>query len=297
MKISHLIVALLVLGIGGTGVYYSLEQQKIMKLLVATHGGVNDSAGLRKSAETVDAERAPVTAECQDALKAAGDELKLMQVARTQRNESEVVLNQTKDTLRQKQKDLAEVEEDVKEMKERITNLQKRLAALREQIQRSVPCDWDDDASLVETVEKLKAFVQEQIEANKAREKEFAEKQVVRKAAIEKLSGLLVELNKISIINEEFFDNYCKNDDEFVITAVNPQWKFVVFRVPENSRLVAGDTTPLIVKRDGRKLVRLRIVNITPNNEVTAEYDPAEMPAGVTPQPGDVVFREKPLGS
>lgn len=294
MKISHLIIALLVLAIGCAGVYYSLEQQKIMKLLIAAHGGDSTSSigatGLRKTLTDVASESEPISSSRKEALDRAAKSLDKMILDREQRNRSKSELDNKKSELASKQDELAAAEKKVQEMNEKIT-------ALCSKIKTQIPGDWEDASGLVETMEKLKNLVQEQSEINTQRKAEYAEKQVLRTAAIEKVSGQMVDLNKIAAINEEFFDNYCKNDDEFTISAVNTNWKFVVFRVPENSGLVAGDTTPVIVKRDGVKIARLRIVNISANNVVIAEYDPASMPAGVSLQVGDRVFREKPLGS
>ena len=74
------------------------------------------------------------------------------------------------------------------------------------------------------------------------------------------------------------------------------RWRFVAFKVGADSGLVAGDSTPLLVKRGAVEVVRLRIVSVS-NGMVVAVFDPATLKPGVRPQVGDRVFRQKPIGS
>ena len=87
-----------------------------------------------------------------------------------------------------------------------------------------------------------------------------------------------------------------KNGDEFALLAVDMRWRFVAFKVGTDSGLVAGDSTPLLVKRGPIEVVKLRIVSIS-NGMAVAEFDPATLKPGVRPQVGDLVFRQKPIGS
>ena len=118
----------------------------------------------------------------------------------------------------------------------------------------------------------------------------------MREAATEKLAKEKVELNRINGINDRFFKDYMKNGDEFALLAVDMRWRFVAFKVGTDSGLVAGDSTPLLVKRGPVEVVKLRIISIK-DGMVTAEFDPKTLAPGVRPQVGDLVFRQKPLGS
>ena len=70
----------------------------------------------------------------------------------------------------------------------------------------------------------------------------------------------------------------------------------MVFNVGPESGLIAGDATPLLVKRGDVVVAPLRIVTIS-KGMVVAEYDPKQLVPGVRPEVGDRVFRVKPLGN
>ena len=96
--------------------------------------------------------------------------------------------------------------------------------------------------------------------------------------------------------NDRFLEAYRRNGDEYTVAAVNPRWRFVVFNAGGNSGFFPGDTTPLLVQRDGIAIATLRIVSVS-GGQVVAEYDEDSLPRGVSIEVGDRVLRKVPVGS
>lgn len=292
MKKSQLIAAILVIALGGAGIFFAQKQNATMNLLVATHGGgslVDDmsATGLRKFSRELVAE--DISAQRAAALEKADKALMQMKADRSARDNSRSILESSQATL-------SEAQASLEGLKSQIAEVEKNIAALMVKLKDLMPDSFGSESEVAAAMEKLKEVAAEQAEEREKLEAELKEKQTIREALVQKVAGLQVDLNKVAMVNEEFFDNYSQNDDEYTIVAVNPNWKFVVFKAPANSRLVPGDSTPLIVKRGGVKLASLRVVS---NNggQIVAEYDPKQLPAGIALQVGDKVFRMKPLGS
>ena len=126
--------------------------------------------------------------------------------------------------------------------------------------------------------------------------KDLEEKAVVRESATKKVAKAQAELDRMTEINNQFYRTYTKNSDEFSILAVDPRWKFVVFNAGKDSGIVAGTTTPMLVKRGSEPVITLRVVSVS-GGQVIAEYDADQLPKGLQLEVGDKVFRQKPLGS
>ncbi len=293
MKVSQLVISLLVLLMGVGLIMYSADQQQVMDVLVATHGGGPqvadaDATGLRKLNSDLDAEVARISGERSAAIEATEGARVEMRDARDKRNDAEAKLAADK----------AE-NEDLKLKVESATKTAVQLrdtynAALSKlKAEGSLDADTSDLGALVEAV---KAVVDRENARKKDLETQLEEEKVVREAATEKLAKEKVELNRINGINDRFFKDYMKNGDEFALLAVDMRWRFVAFKVGADSGLVAGDSTPLLVKRGPVEVVKLRIISIK-DGMVTAEFDPKTLAPGVRPQVGDLVFRQKPLGS
>ncbi len=293
MKVSQLVISLLVLLMGVGLIMYSADQQQVMDVLVATHGGGPqvadaDATGLRKLNSDLDAEVARISGERSAAIEATEGARVEMRDARDKRNDAEAKLAADK----------AENEE----LKVKVDSATKTAVQLRDTFNEalsklksegSLDADTSDLGALVEAV---KAVVDRENARKKDLETQLEEEKVVREAATEKLAKEKVELNRINGINDRFFKDYMKNGDEFALLAVDMRWRFVAFKVGADSGLVAGDTTPLLVKRGPVEVVKLRIISIK-DGMVTAEFDPKTLAPGVRPQVGDLVFRQKPLGS
>lgn len=293
MKVSQLVISLLVLLMGVGLIMYSADQQQVMDVLVATHGGGPqvadaDATGLRKLNSDLDAEVARISGERSAAIEATEGARVEMRDARDKRNDAEAKLAADK----AENEDLkVKVESATKTTVQLRDTYNAALAKLKSE--GSLDADTSDLGALVEAV---KAVVDRENARKKDLETQLEEEKVVRAAATEKLAKEKVELNRINGINDRFFKDYMKNGDEFALLAVDMRWRFVAFKVGADSGLVAGDSTPLLVKRGPVEVVKLRIISIK-DGMVTAEFDPKTLAPGVRPQVGDLVFRQKPLGS
>ncbi len=292
MKISQLIIVLIVAGLGVAGIKYSLDQKTIMDLLVTTHGGgalVSDSeaTGLRQANRTLDGEASTASSERADAVKASDSARLEMRDHRDKRDDSKAQLARDKD-------ELASWENKVKQAEARVEQIKAEYQAAVAELQQDLP-DIGDEADLASAMEKLKSVVEQEKERNQTLTTDLEGKVADREAATEKVAGETAELARVVAINDRFFSDYHKNKEEFIIDAVDPRWNLVVFSVGKDSGLVAGDTTPILVKRGDTLIARLRITNVV-GTQVTAEYEPSQLPAGVNLQVGDKVFREKPVG-
>ncbi len=294
MKISQLLASILVLLAGGAAIMYSADQQKVMDVVIAVHGGgqqvdASSATGLRKLNQDLDAERGTVSAERAAAVKGAEAARVEMRDSQVKRDEAQTKLDEHKDSL-------DGVRRKVDAMKKSVEELRSSLDAALAQIKASAALDVGADA----TPEAVLASIRAIVEREQKRTEEITEKlndwQAARTAATEKLAKEKVELNRLTAINDKFFTDYSKNDDEYPLLAVDSRWKFVVFNVGPDSGLIAGDATPLLVKRGDVVVAPLRIVTIS-KGMVVAEYDPKQLQPGVRPEVGDRVFRVKPLGN
>lgn len=293
MKVSQLVISILALLMGVGLVMYSADQQKVMEVLTATHGGGSqvadaDATGLRKLNSDLDAEVARISGERAAAIEATEGARVEMRDARDKRNDAVAKL----DADKAENEDLkTQVEAAVKAAEQLRDTYNAALAKLK--ADGALDADTTDLGALVEAIKEV---VDRENARKKDLETQLEEEKMVREAATEKLAKEKVELNRITGINERFFKDYMKNGDEFALLAVDMRWRFVAFKVGADSGLVAGDTTPLLVKRGPVEVVKLRIISIK-DGMVTAEFDPKTLAPGVRPQVGDMVFRQKPLGS
>ncbi len=293
MKVSQLVISILALLMGVGLVMYSADQQKVMEVLTATHGGGSqvadaDATGLRKLNSDLDAEVARISGERAAAIEATEGARVEMRDARDKRNDAVAKL----DADKAENEDLkTQVEAAIKAVEQLRDTYNAALAKLK--ADGALNADTTDLGALVEAVKEV---VDRENARKKDLETQLEEEKMVREAATEKLAKEKVELNRITGINERFFKDYMKNGDEFALLAVDMRWRFVAFKVGADSGLVAGDTTPLLVKRGPVEVVKLRIISIK-DGMVTAEFDPKTLAPGVRPQVGDMVFRQKPLGS
>ncbi len=293
MKISQLIIVVILAGLGVMGIKYTLDQGKTMNLLIAAHGGGPliedaDATGLRK-------EKAALTLEASTAATQRADAVKASESARIEMTD---MRNKRDDAKAQLDADTAERDEWV----EKVKPAKRKLALLKEEYEKAaaelknipeLAGDTEDMSTIIESLREIVANAKEQ---QKKLSEELEGKKQVTAEATEKVARETVEFERVKAINDRFFSNYNKNKDEYPILAVDNRWNFVVFNVGKESGLVAGDTTPMLVKRNGTLLVKLRIVSVT-GGQVIAEYDPQQLPAGVRLEAGDLAFREKPLGS
>ena len=294
MKISQLLVSILVLLAGGAAIMYTADQQKVMDIVIATHGGgqqvdASSATGLRKLNQDLDAERGTGSSERAAAVKAT-------EAARVEMRDSQVKRDEAQGKLDGHKGELNSVRSKVEAMNKSVEELRASLESALADLKTSASLDVGSDASAEAVLESIRGIV----EKEQKRTEEITEKlndwQAARTAATEKLAKEKVELNRLTAINDKFFTDYSKNDDEYPLLAADSRWKFVVFIVGPESGLIAGDATPLLVKRGDVVVAPLRIVTIS-KGMVVAEYDPKQLVPGVRPEVGDRVFRVKPLGN
>ena len=293
MKISQLLASILMLAAGGAAIMYSADQQKVMDVLIAAHGGgqqvdASSATGLRKMTQDLDAERGTVASERAAAVKAVEANRIEMRDSNTKRDEAQAKLDADK-------AELQTVRSKVEAMNESVEKVRVAFNTAVAELKNSEALSVDASADFATVLESIKGVVEREEKRTQEINERLNDWQAARAAATEKLAREKVELNRLTAINDKFFTDYTKNDDEFPVLAVDARWKFVVFNVGPDSGLVAGDANPLLVKRGDEVITALRIVTISKGMAV-AEYDPAKIPAGIRPELGDRVFRVQPLG-
>lgn len=289
MKIVPLTSIILVLGLGIFGYTLCSDQAATMNLAVGASGGSADTepSGLRQTNKDLEIEVATISKERSDSLKQQKDAFVMMQRAVEERDTAERKLADNKESL-------AEWEEKLKEAQARVEEVQKEREAILATL-RTMPA-LGADIDLATAVEKLASVVENEKKMEKQLNQDLEEKTEVRKSATEKVAKEQAELDRLTAINDQFFKDYTKNADEYSILAVDPRWKFVVFNAGKDSGIVAGGSTPMLVKRGSEPIITLRVVSVS-GGQVIAEYDAEQLPKGVQLEVGDKVFRQKPLGS
>lgn len=294
MKISQLLVSILVLLAGGAAIMYSADQQKVMDVVIAVHGGgqqvdASSASGLRKLNQDLDAERGSVASERAAAVKTVEANRVEMRDSLTKRDEAQTKLDGHK-------AELSDVRAKVDAMNESVEKVRVAFNAALAEMKNSEALSVDASADFATVLESIKGVVEREEKRTEEINERLNDWQSARAAATEKLAKEKVELNRLTAINDKFFNDYSKNDDEFPLLAVDARWKFVVFNVGPDSGLIAGDANPLLVKRGNEVITKLRIVTIS-KGMVVAEYDPAQLRPGIRPELGDRVFRDEPMGN
>lgn len=294
MKISQLLASILMLAAGGAAIMYSADQQKVMDVLIAAHGGgqqvdASSATGLRKMNQDLDAERGTVASERAAAVKVVEANRVEMRDSNTRRDEAQAKLDADK-------AELQSVRSQVEAMTESVEKVRVAFNTALAELKNTEALSVDASADFATVLESIKGVVEREEKRTQEITERLNDWQAARAAATEKLAREKVELNRLTAINDKFFTDYTKNDDEFPVLAVDARWKFVVFNVGPDSGLVAGDANPMLVKRGDEVITALRIVTISKGMAV-AEFDPAKLPAGIRPELGDRVFRVQPLGN
>ena len=289
MKIAPLIAVVATLGLGIAGWMYSNQQQTTMKLVIGATGGPDGTAGLKAVNSTLDGRVASLSGERKKALEASAEAHTLMQRSAEELAEAEAELARQVAA----RDEMAEKLDDAKARQEEIMKEVEALLAFF----RSLPApEMASVSDLTEAVARFEETVNTEKERSQTLTAELEEKTTVREAAVKKVGQETAELARLDGINRRFEEEYRKNDDEFIIMAVDRRFRFVVFSAAKDSGIVAGDTAPLLVKRDGKMIAKLRVLSIG-DGQVVAEFSPEEIPAGVSIEIGDRVFLQKPIGS
>lgn len=292
MKISQLVLVLLVLCLGGAGLYYSLEQQKEYELIVALHGGGPqiedaDAQGLRKESKALTSTQATLAESRSNALA----EAKAVKITmRDMRATSE----ETGRQLDEANKEIAAQERRYTAAQEKLKKIADSIAAAAEQASQS-SLKIEPDASLPDIVEAIKQEVTRLTNEQKELAAEKEDLTTLLAAAREKVAKEEVELANLRKQAADTRKRFIENEDEYSVAAVDNRWNFVVINVGPNSSLGVGDDNQLLVTRDGNSIARLRIVSID-GGQVVADFDPAQLKKGQRIEIGDRAIRVKPFG-
>ncbi len=289
MKIKALLIILATLGLGVAGWMYSAQQQATMKLVIGATGGTDGTAGLKAVNQTLDGRMAALSGERKKALEASDEAHTLMQRSAEELSEAEAELGRQVAAR-------DEMAERLEDAKKRQVEIQAEVDALLAFF-RSLPApEMANVSDLTEAVTRFEETVNTEKERSQTLTQDLEEKTTVREAAVKKVTEETTELARLDGINRRFEEEYRKNDDEFTIMAIDTRFRFVVFSAGKDSGLVASDAAPLLVKRNGEMVAKLRVLSIQ-SGQVVAEYLPEELAPGVTLEVGDRVFLQKPIGS
>lgn len=292
MKISQLALVLLVLCLGGAGLYYSLEQQKEYELIVALHGGGPqiddaDAQGLRKESKALTSTQATLAESRSKALA----EAKASKVAmRDMRATSE----ETNRQLEEANREIAVQEKRYLAAQEKLKKIADTIAAAAEQASQS-SLKIEPDATLPQIVETIKQEVTRLMTEQKELAAEKEDLATLLAAARDKVAKEQVELANLLKQADDARKLLAENADEYSVAAVDNRWNFVVINIGPNSSLGVGDDNQLIVKRDGDSIARLRVVSID-GGQVVADFDPTQLKKGQRIEIGDRAIRAKPFG-
>ena len=287
MKIVTYILLGCVVVLAGLCWNYASNQETTVRLLVGARSGFSsDPAGMVQVNKELVTEAATIAKGRSEALKSnessQAEALNAVEKLEAARRVVEGHKSQLEE-FEARNAEAAKNHDALAEQKEQL------LAALQ-----SVP--GLENADVETAAEALRSKVQESSEEiaklNAQKEKLVEQHKELNKD----VSDAEVEFNTKKDQNEKFIETYRKNDDEYTIAAVNPQWRFVVFNADKNSGFFSGDTTPLLVQRNGVAIATLRVVSVS-GGQVIAEYDEKSLPSGVTIEVGDQVLRKTPIGS
>ena len=287
MKIVTYVLLGCVVVLALIGYHYASTQKATVRMLVGARAGFSeDPAGMELTNKNLITEAATVAKARSDALK-----------ANTSRQaEAANAMEKRDDARSSAEKHKAEMESATARSEEAAAH-QEELAKQKEELiaqLQSVP--GLENADTENAVDALHDVVQENSEAIAKLDEQSKKLVSQRKGLNDDEAAATATFNTKKEANDRFTEQYRDNDVEYTIAAVNPQWHFVVFNASENSGFYPGDTTPLLVRRNGVAIATLRIVSVS-GGQVVAEYNEKELPLGVMPEVGDMVLRKVPMGS
>lgn len=287
MKILPVVLSVTVLGLSVGAWYYSDQQQSIMNMAVKVSGGAAEQDGMSAIVSSAKTEVSEASVAASEAAK--GAEAQYLQLtgpgaAIEKRQAAERKLQEDTDyrdgmaaELKTTQANHAAAQAEAEAM----------LATMRELE------DLASVSSLSEAVETFQTIVEDAKEKKQELTNEHESLVTAREAATKKVADETTELARLDKINRDFEANYRKNEREYVVNSIDAGRSIITFFVPKDSGLVAGDSTPLIVKRNNTTVATLRVESIK-NGEVVAKYTNV---GRYKIQKGDNIIHEKPHGS
>jgi len=260
-------LALAILASGGAA-FFSYNQSSKLKEVIATRTQTDeetDSVGrtLAKIEKEGDAEKAKIReanvkkdeiAQSVSALKSAGSSLK---------------------------RETATLEADLKTQESELGEMNKAIEEINGLV-KSLGADV--------TIDNLASKIQEMQDNKRTKETKLEETKTLAEAAAKAAAESRAEQDRLVKRKLERASSIRRNATESVITAVNPEWGFVVVGAGSNSGF--KPQTALLVERDGRYIGKIIPSSVEPTQTI-AEIDNASLSTGVRLQPGDRVILGK----
>lgn len=294
MKITHIALVSLVMLLSFAGIKYSMDQQKVMTLIVNTHGGGSlkkTGAGLIQANKELDIEINEIAQQRANAVKVSDEKRLIMADKHTKCDDSQAVLATKVEALAIAETNQQEAEARLTELND---NYNKAIAELKHGVGDRLR-EFADEENVSVFIDALSTFVQEEQAKLAALNTTLDEREVLRLAIIERLAASDTKAKELEAMDAKFRAEYARNANEYVIDAINTRWHFIVFTASENAQLIPGDTIPLLAKRGDVALNKLRIQKVN-GRQIIAAYNPADVPAGLSIQVGDRVYRKYPIG-
>lgn len=261
-------LALAILAAGGAAVFSFMEKTKISEVLAKRHQAEDEtqtvSAKIAKSEKAIEAEQGKLSElaakkETADqglsALRSSGSSLK-----------REITALDAE--LKTQEAEIAQLNKTIEELSGLVTGLGEGV-----------------------TIDNLASKIQELNEQKQAKETKLEETKTLAEGAAKAAAASRAESDSLNKRIQDRNASVRFNASESVITAVNPDWGFVVIGAGSNSGF--KPKSALLVQRDGRLIGKV-IPSSVERTQTIAEIDGNSLATGVRLQPGDRVIIATP---
>lgn len=269
MKAILYVVAILILG---GAAYFTLEhKRKFVEVDAVRVKAVSDNKAVSANADAKEAE-----------LKKVNEEIAIKAQKREEVSQAlEIIKNTGKDI----QSELAGIEDTLKVQDEEFAELE----TARKQV-ATILNDLGGNLSLENLGDKIKEIDDEL----KGKQAELEELETNITTAENKLTNTRAEIERLVKRDMERSARISRNTMEAVVTAVNPEWGFLVIGAGSNTGFTPQ--TSLLIQRDGKYIGRVTPSSIEPTQTI-AEIDPESLAPGARIQPGDRAILAKPASN
>lgn len=269
MKAILYVVAILILG---GAAYFTLEhKRKFVEVDEVRAKAVSDNKTISANADAKEAE-----------LKKVSEEVLVKAQKREELSQALEIVKKAGSDL---QRELTGIEDTLKVQDEEFAGLEKA----REEV-ASIVKGLGGDVSLETLGDKIKEIDAEY----KSQQAELEELETNVETAEDKLIAARAEMDRLQKRDLERSARISRNTMEAVVTAVNPEWGFLVIGAGSNSGFTPQ--TSLLIQRDGKYIGRVTPSSIEPTQTI-AEIDPESIAPGARIQPGDRVLFAKPASN
>ncbi len=250
------LLAVLLILAAGAGIYFSYEQNESFKKTIA------DRIEMEQSRENWRGERDRMLRELNDA-----------------RVEYES-LTTTKARVEVERDQLIALNQELESTKEALTvelaSVDKVIDDLQKQLDSYGVSSVEEIMGKMEASESKNKELQESLAGTKAKGGEIS-KEVVARTEV---------LNRLQAEQANYRKTLTKNNADYSIVSVDPQWGFVVIGAGEGSAI--DPNTTLLVTRNGRAIGKLKVSSLE-KTQTVADIVKGSVPAGIRIQPGDRV--------